>query len=179
MQGVHLGYVASPRALLYSFSRRHLRRVLPRPVGRERPVSRLHGLGTVWYSAQDSLAILLIGRRLGMMHIVCYLRQESNVFALFPLFGVCFGCRHARERTGGPPYAGVSRSGRRLLRAPRRVIYHVPFGVGLARHVAGPLFRLHRYQSRLCDQAAVDVLADISRPMSSSRASRILWCSDH
>ena len=28
-----------------------------------------------WYSAQDSLDTLLIGRRVGMMHIVCYLRQ--------------------------------------------------------------------------------------------------------
>jgi predicted dithiol-disulfide oxidoreductase (DUF899 family) len=33
-----------------------------------------------WYSAQGSLDVLLIGRRVGMMHIVCYLRQGSNVF---------------------------------------------------------------------------------------------------
>ena len=32
-----LGYIAGPRAVLYSFSRRHLRHVLPRPVRRERP----------------------------------------------------------------------------------------------------------------------------------------------
>jgi predicted dithiol-disulfide oxidoreductase (DUF899 family) len=36
-----------------------------------------------WYSAQDSLDILLVGRRVGMMHIVCYLRQESNVFETY------------------------------------------------------------------------------------------------
>ena len=33
-----------------------------------------------WYSAQDSLDALLVGRRVGMMHIVYYLRQGSNVF---------------------------------------------------------------------------------------------------
>jgi predicted dithiol-disulfide oxidoreductase (DUF899 family) len=37
-----------------------------------------------WYSAEkDSLDILLVGRRAGMMHIVCYLRQASNVFETY------------------------------------------------------------------------------------------------
>src|SRR5262249_24038076 len=36
-----------------------------------------------WYSAQDSLDMLLVGRQLGMMHIVCYLRQESKVFETY------------------------------------------------------------------------------------------------
>jgi predicted dithiol-disulfide oxidoreductase (DUF899 family) len=36
-----------------------------------------------WYSAQDSLDTLLVGRRAGMMHIVCYLRQGSNVFETY------------------------------------------------------------------------------------------------
>jgi predicted dithiol-disulfide oxidoreductase (DUF899 family) len=36
-----------------------------------------------WYSAQDSLNTLLEGRRVGMMHIVCYLRQGSNVFETY------------------------------------------------------------------------------------------------
>ena len=37
-----------------------------------------------WYSApRDSLETLLIGRRLGMMHIVCYLRQGSKVFETY------------------------------------------------------------------------------------------------
>src|SRR5262249_25968182 len=36
-----------------------------------------------WYSAQGSLDTLLVGRRVGMMHIVCYLRQESNVFETY------------------------------------------------------------------------------------------------
>jgi predicted dithiol-disulfide oxidoreductase (DUF899 family) len=36
-----------------------------------------------WYSAKDSLDSLLVGRRLGMMHIVCYLRQGSSVFETY------------------------------------------------------------------------------------------------
>jgi predicted dithiol-disulfide oxidoreductase (DUF899 family) len=37
-----------------------------------------------WYSApQDSLDNLLVGRRVGMMHIVCYLRQGPNVFETY------------------------------------------------------------------------------------------------
>jgi predicted dithiol-disulfide oxidoreductase (DUF899 family) len=36
-----------------------------------------------WYSAQDSLHTLLVGRRIGLMHIVCYLRQGSSVFETY------------------------------------------------------------------------------------------------
>jgi predicted dithiol-disulfide oxidoreductase (DUF899 family) len=37
-----------------------------------------------WYSApRDSLETLLVGRRVGMMHVVCYLRQGSNVFETY------------------------------------------------------------------------------------------------
>jgi predicted dithiol-disulfide oxidoreductase (DUF899 family) len=36
-----------------------------------------------WYSAKDSLDTLLVGRRAGMMHIVCYLRKESKVFETY------------------------------------------------------------------------------------------------
>jgi predicted dithiol-disulfide oxidoreductase (DUF899 family) len=37
-----------------------------------------------WYSApQDSLETLLVGRKVGMMHIVCYLRQGSKVFETY------------------------------------------------------------------------------------------------
>jgi predicted dithiol-disulfide oxidoreductase (DUF899 family) len=36
-----------------------------------------------WYSAQDSLDTLLVGRRAGMMHIVCYLRQGGRVFETY------------------------------------------------------------------------------------------------
>ena len=36
-----------------------------------------------WYSAKDSLDTLLVGRRVGMMHIVCFLRQGSKVFETY------------------------------------------------------------------------------------------------
>jgi predicted dithiol-disulfide oxidoreductase (DUF899 family) len=36
-----------------------------------------------WYSAQGSLDTLLVGRRVGMMHIVCYLRQGSKFFETY------------------------------------------------------------------------------------------------
>jgi len=36
-----------------------------------------------WYSALGSLEILLVGRRVGRMHIVCYLRQGSKVFETY------------------------------------------------------------------------------------------------
>jgi predicted dithiol-disulfide oxidoreductase (DUF899 family) len=37
-----------------------------------------------WYSApRESLETLLVGRRVGMMHIVCYLRQGSSVFETY------------------------------------------------------------------------------------------------
>jgi predicted dithiol-disulfide oxidoreductase (DUF899 family) len=42
------------------------------------------GFEMPWYSAsQDSLETLLVGRRVGMMHIVCYLRQGSKVFETY------------------------------------------------------------------------------------------------
>jgi predicted dithiol-disulfide oxidoreductase (DUF899 family) len=37
-----------------------------------------------WYSApRDSFDILLVGRRVGLFHIVCYLRRKSNVFETY------------------------------------------------------------------------------------------------
>jgi predicted dithiol-disulfide oxidoreductase (DUF899 family) len=36
-----------------------------------------------WYSAQDSVDALLVGRRAGMMHLVCYLRKDSQVFETY------------------------------------------------------------------------------------------------
>jgi predicted dithiol-disulfide oxidoreductase (DUF899 family) len=36
-----------------------------------------------WYSAQDSLDALLVGRRIGMMHIVCYVRDGDRVFETY------------------------------------------------------------------------------------------------
>jgi predicted dithiol-disulfide oxidoreductase (DUF899 family) len=36
-----------------------------------------------WYSAQGSVAALLTGRRVGMMHLVCYLRLGDRVFETY------------------------------------------------------------------------------------------------
>ena len=36
-----------------------------------------------WYSAQPSLDTLLIGRRIGMFHLVCYLRDGGRVFETY------------------------------------------------------------------------------------------------
>jgi predicted dithiol-disulfide oxidoreductase (DUF899 family) len=41
------------------------------------------GWDVPWYSALGSLEKLLIGRRAGRMHIVCYLRQGSKVFETY------------------------------------------------------------------------------------------------
>lgn len=36
-----------------------------------------------WYSALGSLETLLVGRRIGRMHLVCYLRDGANVFETY------------------------------------------------------------------------------------------------
>jgi predicted dithiol-disulfide oxidoreductase (DUF899 family) len=36
-----------------------------------------------WYSAEDSLDALLVGRRIGRMHLVCYLRDGDRVFETY------------------------------------------------------------------------------------------------
>jgi predicted dithiol-disulfide oxidoreductase (DUF899 family) len=36
-----------------------------------------------WYSAQPSLDTLLVGRTIGMMHLVCYLRDSDRVFETY------------------------------------------------------------------------------------------------
>ncbi|TWS97064.1 DUF899 family protein [Reyranella sp. CPCC 100927] len=41
------------------------------------------GWQTPWYSAQGSLDTLLVGRRIGMMHLVSYLREGSQVFETY------------------------------------------------------------------------------------------------
>jgi predicted dithiol-disulfide oxidoreductase (DUF899 family) len=36
-----------------------------------------------WYSAQNSLDTLLVGRQIGLFHLVCYLRQGSKIFETY------------------------------------------------------------------------------------------------
>ena len=41
------------------------------------------GWDVPWYSAQASLDALLVGRKIGMMHLVCYLRDGDRVFETY------------------------------------------------------------------------------------------------
>jgi predicted dithiol-disulfide oxidoreductase (DUF899 family) len=41
------------------------------------------GLDVPWYSARDSLDTLLVGRRDGLMYLVCYLRHGDRVFETY------------------------------------------------------------------------------------------------
>ncbi|MDT7621140.1 MAG: hypothetical protein QOF99_2041 [Pseudonocardiales bacterium] len=41
------------------------------------------GWDVPWYSAQASIDALLVGRHVGMMHIVCYLRDADRVFETY------------------------------------------------------------------------------------------------
>ena len=36
-----------------------------------------------WYSAMGSLETLLTGRKIGRMHLICYLRDESKVYETY------------------------------------------------------------------------------------------------
>jgi predicted dithiol-disulfide oxidoreductase (DUF899 family) len=44
---------------------------------------RFMGWEMPWYSALGSLETLLVGRRVGMFHLVCYLRRGSSVFETY------------------------------------------------------------------------------------------------
>ncbi|MEU4704188.1 DUF899 family protein [Nonomuraea dietziae] len=41
------------------------------------------GWDVPWYSAQDSLDTLLVGRHIGLMHLVCYVRDGDRVFETY------------------------------------------------------------------------------------------------
>jgi predicted dithiol-disulfide oxidoreductase (DUF899 family) len=41
------------------------------------------GWDVPWYSAQPSVDALLVGRRIGMMHLVCYVRDGDRVFETY------------------------------------------------------------------------------------------------
>jgi predicted dithiol-disulfide oxidoreductase (DUF899 family) len=41
------------------------------------------GWSMPWYSASDSLDTLLVGRQVGMMHLICYLRRGARVFETY------------------------------------------------------------------------------------------------
>jgi predicted dithiol-disulfide oxidoreductase (DUF899 family) len=41
------------------------------------------GWSMPWYSAQESLGSLLVGRQIGLMHLVCYVRDGDRVFETY------------------------------------------------------------------------------------------------
>jgi len=49
------------------------------PYDERRRYSDFMGWDMPWYSAQDSLDTLLVGRQKGLMHLVCYLRDGERV----------------------------------------------------------------------------------------------------
>ncbi|BBY42407.1 DUF899 domain-containing protein [Mycolicibacterium celeriflavum] len=53
------------------------------PYGESRRYRDFMGWKMPWYSAQESLDTLLIGRQQGLMHLVCYLRDGDRVFETY------------------------------------------------------------------------------------------------
>ena len=84
MRGVHFVYTSQVRELSFIHSRDVTYATFCQgPYEESARYRDFMGWEMPWYSAQDSLDILLVGRRVGMMHIVCYLRQGSNVFETY------------------------------------------------------------------------------------------------
>ncbi|MGV0794918.1 DUF899 family protein [Mycolicibacterium sp. XJ1819] len=53
------------------------------PYGESRRYRDFMGWQMPWYSAQDSLDTLLVGRQKNLMHLVCYLRDSDRVFETY------------------------------------------------------------------------------------------------
>jgi len=47
------------------------------------PGSRVRDRAMPWYSGQESLDALLVSRKVGMFHLVCYLRDGDRVFETY------------------------------------------------------------------------------------------------
>jgi predicted dithiol-disulfide oxidoreductase (DUF899 family) len=80
---VHLGYIAGPRAVLFHSRDVTYATFCQGPYEESARYRDFMGWEMPWYSAQASLDTLLVGRRAGRMHIVCYLRQGSKVFETY------------------------------------------------------------------------------------------------
>ena len=77
-------YTSQVRELSFIHSRSHLATFCQGPYEEGARYRELMGWEMPWYSApRASLETLLVGRRVGMMHIVCYLRQGSDVFETY------------------------------------------------------------------------------------------------
>jgi predicted dithiol-disulfide oxidoreductase (DUF899 family) len=57
------------------------------PYGESSRYREFMGWEMPWYSAQQSLEALLVGRRIGPMHLVCYLRDDDRVFETYSTTG--------------------------------------------------------------------------------------------
>lgn len=71
------------RELLYFHSSDVTYDVLPRPIRRERQIPRVHRLADVLVLGAGLARQSLGWTPVGPVHIVCYLRQESNVFETY------------------------------------------------------------------------------------------------
>ena len=85
VRGMHLGYqrrfASCPTSILATS---------PTPRSAKVPTKRVPGIASSWAGRcpgtrhlESSLDTLLVGRRVGRMHIVCYLRQGSKVFETY------------------------------------------------------------------------------------------------
>jgi len=83
MRGMHLGYIASPRTVYVHHRDATFAVFCQGPYEESARYREFMGWEMPWYSAQGSLDILLVGRRIGRMHLVCYLRQGSRVFETY------------------------------------------------------------------------------------------------
>ena len=83
MRGLHLGHLAGARAGLYPYARSTFAVFCQGQYPESKRYRDFMGWDMPWYSAKDSLETLLVGRRIGRMHIVCYLRQGSKVFETY------------------------------------------------------------------------------------------------
>jgi len=53
------------------------------PYGESSRYREFMGWDVPWYSAQASLDTLLVGRRIGLMHLVCYVRDGDRIFETY------------------------------------------------------------------------------------------------
>ena len=79
---LHVGHHASQRAVLQHLDPRDITYAVfcQGPYAESARYHDFMAWDMPWYSAQDSLDELLTGRRVGRMHIVCYLRDGDRVF---------------------------------------------------------------------------------------------------
>ena len=95
VRGLHVLHQPGQRTGVPAFARHHIRGVLPGPqVSADSAMPQASydeslryrdfmGWDMPWYSAQPSLDALLVGREIGLFHLVCYLRDGDRVFETY------------------------------------------------------------------------------------------------